>query len=145
MIPYATICVLSGAELPTTEMLKIDKTILSELVIEETGKSPLEEDRDETVASEEEPNTEETGEDENIYDFLRKAEETSISIKDEDASSSESTNSDELKPYTDNIDYFDDHIQWLSAKIRVINLTKEIEESSCKKRYSLPILYSSII
>jgi hypothetical protein len=67
-------------------------------------------------------------EDEDIFDILRK--EVQEEKSNQEASEPTETNLDAstLTPYSSNVQYLSDHIDWLSIKIRVLNLTREREE-----------------
>lgn len=131
-VPYGTLCVLTGTNLQTEDLLKIDKTTLSSL-IEEEGGSLLSQSADESISLKEKSSSQEPKEEnskEDIYEFLREQVEMEKKKNEEQLASQDEEVLDETKlaPFVSNVEYLSDHIEWIAIKIRAKNVSKELEE-----------------
>ncbi|KAL6053112.1 AAA domain-containing protein [Balamuthia mandrillaris] len=164
-IPYTTAGVLAGMELSEEQQLKIDKTVLAEVVCEEdvagkkykllrssqanlsTSKTGSDDEEDKEGDDDAEEKSKEDAdadsdsensqkqkekEEEDVFDILRMEvmmEKEYLQSADEPKQTEDGEEDDSgLFPYTNNVQYLSDHIDWLAVKLRVINMAREREE-----------------
>jgi hypothetical protein len=131
------------------ELLKIDKTMLATIVAEEddgsdrykslrSSQKHIDTEKDETQSKnsdesnekhENEDHHDSNPEDEDIFDILRKEVQEEKNNPESSEPTETNLDSSTLTPYSSNVQYLSDHIDWLSIKIRVLNLTREREEN----------------
>ncbi|XP_019854420.1 PREDICTED: uncharacterized protein LOC105313451 [Amphimedon queenslandica] len=143
---------LIGAPLKSSDMLKLEQTCLSEVILEEEGNeglrsqfdtlqsvglgpggSGLEKDQTEDEAMEKEEKEEEE-EEEQVMDLdellrtERKREKEELKDIPEPPEVTEpETDSDKLSPYKNDLEYLDDHFQLIYQKLKVNSMEKRME------------------
>ena len=117
----------AGTPLGQTDMLKLDKTLLAEVLLQEQSddhnvlRISAEDTATSAASFSEEASgadvaAEKSGEKEDVFDFLRGE------IDREGAADAQGDSKDDvigdLTPYTTNVSYLSDAIEWISTKIR---------------------------
>ncbi|KAL9654345.1 hypothetical protein ABK040_010374 [Willaertia magna] len=122
---------LVGGKLTQEEFLKIDKTVLSELLMEEPGfylKEKSDNDDVDPFGIDEEKKKKDEDDDEfDLYKFM-KNDKPSKTEDDKDDDEEVDEDDELIVPYKSDMDYLEDQFQYLSTKIRIKNI--EIEKKS---------------